>query len=291
MEVAIAQVINGLALGGTYALLVTGMNLMLLVARVYHFAYPHIVVMSMYISWMVLQATGDNLALGILAAIGSGVVISIATEPLFRGTTKRGATIMSLFIAIGLAMVITDTQSHAIHGGAPISFPTALSGKEALLKYGIATINAGQLAAILGCVGAVAGLMYLLYRTKQGRAFRAIAQNIFVARLTGIPILRTSIFSYVIAGLLGGITAVSLIMAMGMAMPGLGDMLAAKVMTAQIFAGLGNLGGGIICAFILGLVESFTMGYLPGMWTDAVGFGVMMIGIIIRPKGVFGSRV
>lgn len=290
MEVFFAQLISGIALGGTYALLVTGMNLMLLVARIYHFAYPHIVVMSMYVSWMVLQATGDNLVLGILAAIASAVGMSIATEGFFRGTTKRGATMMSVFMAIGMALIITDTQSHAIHGGAPISFPVALSGKEALIKYGIATINAGQLAAILGCVGAVAGLMYLLYRTKQGRAFRAIAQNMFVARLTGIPILRTSIYSYAMAGLLGGITAVFLAMSIGMASARLGDVLTVKVMTVMIFAGLGNLRGGIICAFIIGLVEGFVMGYLPGMWTDAVAFGVMIIGIIIRPEGVFGSR-
>jgi branched-chain amino acid transport system permease protein len=132
--------------------------------------------------------------------------------------------------------------------------------------------------------------MYLLYRTKQGRAFRAIAQNMFVARLTGIPILRTSIYSYAMAGLLGGITAVFLAMSIGMASARLGDVLTVKVMTVMIFAGLGNLRGGIICAFIIGLVEGFVMGYLPGMWTDAVAFGVMIIGIIIRPEGVFGSR-
>jgi branched-chain amino acid transport system permease protein len=62
------------------------------------------------------------------------------------------------------------------------------------------------------------------------------------------------------------------------------------MVAVAIFAGLGNLKGGVIAGFILGLVETFTMAYLPGTWTDAVGFGMMVIVILARPQGVFGDR-
>ena len=61
MQVLIAQVINGLSLGSIYVLLVTGFNLLLLVAMIIHFSYPQVVVFSMYITWVVLRATGNNL--------------------------------------------------------------------------------------------------------------------------------------------------------------------------------------------------------------------------------------
>lgn len=291
MDYIFAQIVNGLALGGTYALLATGMNLILLVSRVFQFSYAHLVVTSMYVLWFTLAATGGNVPVAIVAGICGGVGVSIATEPIFRGMTKRGSTITSLIIAIGLAMIITETMSHSLHGGAPISFPVSLTGGEALIKYGVATITSGQLATLLASIGSAVLFIYLLYKTKQGRAFRAMAQNIFVARIMGIPINKTSVVSYAISGLLAGITGVCLAMSLGIARPELGNMLAVKMVAVAIFAGLGNLKGGVIAGMILGLIEGISLALLPGTWPDAIGFMVMIIVIVARPQGLFGTRV
>jgi branched-chain amino acid transport system permease protein len=279
--------INGIAVGSIYALLVTGFNLMVLVAGVVQFAYPHVVVLSMYVAWYVLRATGNNLALGILAAIGSGVGISLATEPIFRSLTRRGAMIASLIASLGVSIVFTDIMSHGLHFGLPVAFPESLTGRAPIFQLGMATLFGGQLATFIGSLAAVAGFLYLLYRTQAGRAFRAMAQNPFVARLLGIPIIRTSITSYATAGLLGGLSAVFLAMALCYARPALGDNLALKVIAVTLFAGLGNLRGGLIAGLIIGLVESIVLGYIPGDWSTAVIFGVIMISIMVRPQGVF----
>lgn len=290
MEVIFAHVINGLAVGSIYALLATGFNLLLVVGGVFQFAYPHIVVMSMYISWMVLRVTGGNLALAIPAAIGSGVGLSVLTEPLFRPLVRRGATVATFVLAVGIGMILTDIMCRQIHAGIAIGFPTTLTGKEALVRFGIATLTRGQLFTILGSVFAVVGLLYLLYRTKQGRAFRAIAQSPFAARLLGIPIVRTGIYSYALSGLLGGLSAVFLAMALGAATGPLGGTLAVKVFAVTMFAGLGNLRGGLICGIILGVVESFAMGYLPGTWVNAIALGMVMVAVMWKPQGLFGVR-
>jgi branched-chain amino acid transport system permease protein len=133
--------------------------------------------------------------------------------------------------------------------------------------------------------------MYLLYRTMTGKAFRAMAQSPFVARLLGIPIIKMGIISYGIAGLLGGVTAVFLAMALGSAYPVLGDLLGIKVIATVLFAGIGNLKGGLICGLILGVAESLTMGYLPGQWSNAVAFGMIMVAVMFKPEGIFGTRV
>ena len=200
MEVFTAQLINAIALGSIYALLVIGFNLLLVVGGIFPFAYSHLVVLSMYMCWILLRITGDNLILGILVGILSGTALSLITEPIFRPLAKRGAVLSSFIVAMAISMIITDIMSKRIHGGVVISFPLTLQGKEALITFGIATITAGHIATIAGSIIAGIGFFYLLYRTRQGRAFRAMGQSPFVARLLGIPIVKTSIFAYLIAG-------------------------------------------------------------------------------------------
>lgn len=289
MDIVLAHLINGVALGSIYALLVTGLNLLLLVGGIIQFAYPHLVVMSMYISWMVLKATGNNLALGILAAIGAGVGLSLATEPLFRPLIRKAYMVPSLIVAIGIAIILSDIMSRQIHGGLPIGFSASLSRPEPIAQVGLATLSMGQLASIVGCFSAVAIFLYLLYRTRLGRALRSIGESPWAARLLGIPLARLNFTSYVIAGSLGGISAVFLAMAVGSASSTLGDWLALLVFATVLFAGLGNLKGGLIAGIIIGLVESFAMGYLPGRWAAAIVFGMVMVVVAVRPKGIFGS--
>lgn len=291
MEVFLAQLINGLAVGSMYAMVVTGFNLLLLVSGVVQYAYPHIVVIGMYTAWLVLEATGENLTLAVPAAIFSATLLSILTEPLFRPLAKRGAINQTFVMSIGIAMILTFIMSKHLNHGMPISFPESLSANRSAFQFGIATVSEGQLYTFFGTIVAVGAFMFLLYRTMVGRAFRAMAQMPAVAKLLGIPMIKMGILSYGIAGFLGGITAVFLSMALGSAYPVLGDALAIKVIATVLFAGLGNLKGGLICGLILGVAESMAMGYLPGQWSNAVAFGMIMVAVIFKPEGVFGLRV
>ena len=90
MELFTAQFLNGLIIGGIYSLIVMGFNLLVLVTGVLHYAYAHIVVLSMYMAWLVIQATG-SLTLGLLAAMASATLVIILTEFLFRPLMRRRA--------------------------------------------------------------------------------------------------------------------------------------------------------------------------------------------------------
>jgi branched-chain amino acid transport system permease protein len=72
--------------------------------------------------------------------------------------------------------------------------------------------------------------------------------------------------------------------------PGVGDALAVKALVLMLFAGMGNLMGGLVCALMLGVVEAMAQAFMPGRWTDAITFGFIMLVILMRPNGVFGSR-
>lgn len=294
MEVFIAQIINGLSLGSIYVLLVTGFNLLLLVAMIIHFAYPQVVVFSMYISWIVLSATGNNIFLGILAGIASSVILNVATAPIFQRIMKKRGEVdinATMVISLGIGMIITDVLSHEFNSGFPIAFPQELTGSGAFLQFGLISISQGQILSLIVGVIAVSVFFWLLYKTKSGRAFRAIAEDPEGAKLVGLPILKTGLASYALTGLLGGITAALLAVLLGSASPGLGEQVAHKVLAVSIIAGLGNLKGGLIVGLLLGILEAIIQGYWAGSWSNAIAFIVMLVVILVKPRGLFGMKL
>jgi branched-chain amino acid transport system permease protein len=293
MQVFLAQLVNGLALGSIYVLLVTGFNLMLLVGKIIQFAYPHIVVFSMYTCWKAFQIT-ESIIASMLICVVVATLINVLTEPIFRRVmSARGQVdINATFVlALGMSMVITDLISHQFNYGFPISFPEIWIGKQTLIRFGLISVSEGQIYALCGGIIAVIAFFYLLYRRRHGRVFRAVAENISLARLIGIPIVRTNIFSYGIAGILGGLIAILLSMLLGSASPWLGDFVALKVLAVSIVAGLGNLKGGLVCGLFLGIAEAMAMGYFPGSWSNTIAFTMMLVVVLIKPKGLFGTQI
>lgn len=294
MQELIAQVINGLSLGSIYVLLVTGFNLLLLVAMIIHFSYPQVVVFSMYITWVVLQLTGNNLALGIGAGVASSVALNLLSAPLFQKVMmKRGEVDINstMVLSLGIGMIITDVLSHTFNRGLPIAFPDQLSGETPLIRVGLISVLGGQVWSLAVGIVAVSAIFFILYRTRPGRAFRAIAEDPNGARLVGIPLLRTAFASYALSGVLGGVIAVLLAMVLGSASPGLGEQVAQKVLAVSIIAGLGNLAGGLVVGLVLGVLEAIVQGYISGTWSNAIAFVIMLVVILVKPRGLFGSRV
>lgn len=290
MEVFVAQLVNGLVLGSIYSLVVTGFNLLLLVGGVIQFAYPNIVVLAMYIMWLVLGYTGNNVAVAILVTVVAAIVMNVATEPLFRPLVRRGSGVETFVIAMAIAMMITMVVGRFNHG-VQVAFPQEVTGSGALFRFGLTTVTRGQVYTLVGSAVAVIALYVVLMRTALGRSIRATAQARWVSRILGIRLTRVGLFSFGIAGLLAGATAVFLAMALGSAGPTLGDTLALKALAVSLFAGLGNLSGGLYGAFVLGIAESMVVAYVPGNWSTAVVFGMIMIVIVLKPQGLFGARV
>lgn len=293
-QVFIAQILNGLSLGSIYVLLATSFNLLLLVALIIHFAYPQVVVFSMYIIWLVLKATGNNLFLGILAGVLSSIVLNVLSSVVFQKVMSKRASVdinSTMVVSMGMGFVITDILSHSFNKGFPITYPEKLIGGKPILHIGLISIQQGQVWSILIGAVAVSAFFVLLYKTRAGRAFRAIAEDPVDARLVGIPLIKTGFQSYALAGILGGLSAVLIAMLLQSATPGLGDMLAHKVLAVSIVAGLGNLAGGLVVGLSLGVIEALIQGYFAGSWSNAIAFVLMLIIVLWKPKGLFGIKV
>jgi len=290
METFVAQIMNGLATGGIYALLVLGMNLLVLVRNIVHHSYSHIVMLSMAMGWLTLQKSNNNIILAIIVTLISGIVFTIITEPIFRPLSKRGAELETIVLAMGVGIIITEIMSQFINGGANLAYPSSMTGAGLQINIGLISFSLANILTLIGCVLAAVILMWFLFRTREGRAIRAMAQNLRVAKMLGIPYGKTGILGFGIAGLLAGVIAILCIMTLGTNTPSLGDTFAVKAIILMLFAGMGNLKGGLISALFMGLVEAMALAYLPGRWTEAVFYGVIMLVIIWKPQGLFGSQ-
>ena len=294
MEVFIAQLINGLSLGSIYVLLVTGFNLLLIVAMIIHFSYPQVVVFSMYIAWIVLRFTNNSILLAVLAAVGSAIVFNLLSAPLFQKIMKNreGVDInTTMVLSLGIGMIITDILSHGFNKGLPIAFPKNMVGDKSVLEIGLISLSNGQVYSLVVGIIAVSTLFWLLYKTRPGRAFRAIAEDPNGAKLVGLPLFKTALGSYAVTGVLGGVTAILLAVLLGTTSPGMGEQVANKVLAVSIIAGLGNLTGGLIVGLLLGVLEAIVQGYISGSWANAIAFVVMLVVILAKPKGLFGMKL
>jgi branched-chain amino acid transport system permease protein len=291
MDLFVAQLINGLVIGCTYALVATGFNLLVLISGVIHFSYPIVVVFCMYVIWMVFEASGGSTILAVLSALVAGLGLSMLAEPLFRPMIRRGATIQTFIMSLAIAMVLNFLMASRINHGHAVSFSESLASYEAAIQFGYSAVSWGQLTTVIGAVLIVGALFLFFYGTMPGRAFRAVAQNKEVAHLLGINEGRMAKASFAIAGILAGATAIFLAMSLGSAYAGLGDLLALKMIAIVLFAGIGNLVGGMAAALILGVAETMATAYISGQWSNAVAFGMILAIVMARPQGLFGTRV
>lgn len=290
MEVFIAQLISGIKLGTLYAVVVICYNLLILVTGILHLGYASLLVLSMYAAWFVLNATNNNLILGMSAAIGSGVALGVITAPLFLPFIKRRAILEALVVSLALGIISSDIMSHWFNLGLPIAFPPSLQMEGRSISWGLTIIRMGELVTLFISILIVIAFLYFLNKTKQGRILRAVAQDTEVARILGISVPKTAILSFALAGLMGGITAILFAMSTGTASSILGDSLSIKALAVLFLASIGNLKGGLICSILLGIVESLAMGYLPGDWTNAIAFSVVVIILLFKPEGLFGEQ-
>lgn len=289
MQSLVAQIINGLATGSIYALLVLGMNVLVLVRDVVHHGYSHIVMITMAVGWLVLNATGNNIIIAILVMLVVGVAATVATEPLFRPLCKRGATLETIVLAMGIGIICTEIMSQFINNGGNFAYPENIRGGGASFTIGLIHFSVANILTLVIAILVAIFLMWFMYKTQTGRSIRAMSQNLRVSKMLGIPFGKTGVIGFGIAGVLATVIALMIIMTIGTNGPSVGDTFAVKAIILMLFAGMGNLKGGLLSALFMGLVEALALAYLPGSWTEVIFYGVIMAVIIWKPNGLFGT--
>ena len=133
-------------------------------------------------------------------------------------------------------------------------------------------------------------LNFLIYKTKIGKAMRAVSANVNVASLMGVNTDRIIAFTFIVGSSLAGVGSVLVGMKYPKIDPLMGMMIGLKAFVAAVLGGIGSIGGALLGALIMGLSEEMVVGYLSSTYRDAFAFGILIVILIFRPAGLLGKN-
>jgi neutral amino acid transport system permease protein len=275
----------GLSVGSVYALGAVGLTLVYGILKLTNFAHGDFLTFGAYMAYLVNVTWGAPLVIGILFAMAMTALLGMASERIMWAPmrARRAGLLQLVLMTIGLAFVIrygvqyvwgTQIRSLDVNAVATVEFLGLRIGRTELIVI------------IVGFVVLLAIGLMLKY-SLLGKQMRALADNLDLAETTGIDTSRVIFFTWLFAGALAGLAGV---LAAGVTdlRPELGFALLLPIFAAVVLGGIGDAFGALVGGIVLGLVTEWSTLVIDFRWKTAVGFGVLIIVLIVRPQGIFG---
>jgi branched-chain amino acid transport system permease protein len=296
MEIALQQLVNGLTVGAFYALIALGYTMVYGIIRLINFAHGDVYAVGAFLglstfgllSVLRIQNPILTTLLALLVSMGftgllGTVLYRVAYRPLLH------ARLSILISAIGASLTL-EYGLLLIYSPSFLVYPH-LFGRAGPSFLGTVTVSWLQIVIFASSIVLMAALYFVVNRTKTGMAMRALAINQDAARLMGINVNRVISTTFFLgstlasfAGVLTGLyySQISFLM---------GFLIGLKAFTAAVLGGIGNIPGAVVGGFVLGILESLAAGYYSSRWKDVVAFAILIIMLVVRPRGLLGERV
>jgi branched-chain amino acid transport system permease protein len=291
MTQLLEQIINGLVLGGIYALIAVGYTMVYGIIQLINFAHGEIFMFGAYFAFFCVTTLGLSfwLALPIsmlLCALMGMLIDFVAYRPL-----RNAPRLSALITAIGISLMLQNL-ARLIWGARWRPFPTeatpAFLTANAIPLPGGAHISFLDLFIILLAVGLMIGLNRLIYLTKIGKAMRACAQDQVAANLMGINVNHIIAVTFAIGSALGAVAGV-MVGLREVTEPTMGYYKGVAAFAAAVLGGIGNVTGAMLGGVILGVAEVLGAGYISSGYRLAIAYIIMILVIIFRPSGLLGK--
>lgn len=302
MDIFLQQIINGLVQGSIYALVALGYTMVYGIMGLINFAHGEVVMIGTLVaitSITLLTKLGVPLVLAGLM----GMVISIATcmalgwglEKIAYRPLRNAPRLTPLITAIGMSLVLQNLAM-MFWGRNYLTFPSLLP--KADFELAGAHFSSVQIVIVLVSATVMAGLIFLIYRTRLGMAMRATSQNPQVAGLMGVNVNQVISAAFVIGSAMGAIAGIMVGSYYEIAHYQMGFMLGLKAFTAAVLGGIGNLAGAMVGGVLLGIIEALGAGYIGDLTGDFLGshyqdifaFIVLICVLMFKPSGLFGEK-
>jgi branched-chain amino acid transport system permease protein len=280
-------IVQGVLVGGLYALFAAGLSLIFGVMRLVNIAHGDLIVLAAFIALVIVQQTGMHPLLSLVIVVPLMALFGYALQRGILNRTLGKDILPPLLVTFGLSVILQNgllevftADSRKLDAGAleTASFP---------VTQGIA-IGYLPLLMFLSAVAVIAGLQFLFYRTALGRAFRATSDDREIAQLMGLDNRRVYAFAMAIS--LGVVAIAGVFLAIRSNFdPSIGPGRLIFGFEAVIIGGLGNLWGTLAGGVILGVAQGIGAQINPG-WQLLAGHLAFLIVLAIRPKGLF-SRI
>jgi branched-chain amino acid transport system permease protein len=282
---ALAQILlNGLIVGGAYALVAIGYSLAYGVMNLVNFAHGSVVTAGAFTTLVLVEHFGASLIVTSLVVLLLGGLLGIVIErAAYRPVAGRERTI-PLITALGVAIVIENAVA-GLFGSDSRSLPaSALSRLILTGPFGIRLTGAQCLALVLAGI-LLFGLWLFVMRTSLGRAMRAVAADREIAGASGIRVNRVVSIAFGIGSSLGAVAGLTLALDVGCD-PYMGTVIGFKAFLACVVGGIRNLGGAALGGLALGLAENLIAGYISTEYAGALVMIVLTFLLVLRPQGL-----
>ena len=300
MEFFTQQLVNGITLGSLYALLAIGYSIVYGVIGLLNFAQGEVYMVGAFIGFGVLSGLGGPSALTVpvvlalvlmfaAAALGSGMlgvlIERVAFRPL-RDSSRMAPLITALGISIFLQNSVLLLLGPDIRNYESSSYIPVTSG----IHVGFLRISLVRILVIVTAVVLMVLLTLFVKRTHLGRAMRSVSYDREAAAMMGVDIDRTIMSAFFIGSLLAGIAGVMAGLVFSRVFQLMGFVAGLKAFTGAVIGGIGSIPGAMMGGMLVGLAESFTSAYISSTFQNVIVFGVLVLVMLIRPRGLFGRR-
>jgi branched-chain amino acid transport system permease protein len=294
----------GLTNGAVYALVALGYTLVYGILELINFAHGDVFMLGGMISATFVSSVfglGDNPSAGsyipaiLVALLAAMVICGILNATIERIAYRplRGAPRLApLITAIGMSFILQDIAL-AWKGANYVQVPSVLP-RSTVFSVGGVSYSWNKLIVVIITIPVLVGLLWLVQRTRQGKAMRATAQDMDAAAMMGIDVNRTISFTFLIAGGLAGSAGLLYALYFTNLRFDQGFQLGLIAFTAAVLGGIGNLPGAVLGALVIGFIQAFNEGlnwHAPGSdWTESIVFSILILILVFRPEGLLGER-
>jgi branched-chain amino acid transport system permease protein len=299
--------LNGLAIGGVYAIFALGYTLVFSILRIINFAHAAIFTVGAYFTYILTGArfgfngllANQALPFGLpfpvallLGAVLAGLLSAAVERLVFQPLRRRNADpLLTLVSSLGVAVALVNIIQYLV-GAENYAFPdNALGALPAAVNFGSSTrpvpVRTVQIVIFGTSMLIVTLLTLFINRTKIGKALQAVAEDVTTASLLGINTDRLIMLTFFLSGLLGGMAGTLVGVSVSINGPYFGIAFGLKGLAVIVLGGLGDIPGTVAGGLVIGLAEAFVPPQYVA-YKDAIAFALLFVVLLARPQGLLG---
>lgn len=285
------QLINGLTLGGIYALIAVGYTMVYGVIQLINFAHGEIYMFGAFLAYTFAGTLGMPFYAAILLSMLCCAVLGMLIDVVAYRPLRLAPRLAALITAIGMSLVLQNL-ARIIWGANNKPFPHGALPtymQKTALRFSGVSITYLQLFIFAVTFSMMASLHLIITRTKFGKAMRACAQDRVAAHLMGIDIDRVVTYTFALGSAMGAVAGVLVGVYFNVIFPTMGYIAGVKAFAAAVLGGIGNVPGAMLGGIILGVGEAFGAAYLSSLYSHGIAYAIMILVIILRPHGLLGK--
>lgn len=285
----IEQLVNGLTLGSTYALIALGYTMVYGIVQLINFAHGEIYMFGAFAGLFLVTVLGANIFVALIGAMIFCMVLGMLIERVaYRPLRGKSSRLSALISAIGVSIFLSTLMA-LIRGTNTTRYPEIIK----IQTYHLGDLDFSSLQITILVVSALlmVGLQLLIQKTRMGKAMRACSQDLEAASLMGINANRIISYTFAIGSALAAAGGVMVGIYYNAVWPYMGMMAGLKAFSAAVLGGIGSIPGAMIGGLTLGVLEILGVAYLSSSYKDAIAFGILILVLIIRPQGIMGKKI